>query len=270
MHTEASLTADLRRLGVTKAMTLLVHASLRSVGLVQGGSRTLLSALREAVGPDGTLVVPTFTTGNSLTSPAYLRSTRGLTRHQLLSYRENMEPFSPASTPSDGMGRLAEEVRVTPAAVRSTHPQTSFAALGPLAARITSGHALDCLLGERSPLGRLYEEEAYVLLLGVGFEVCSAFHLSECRQPGQVRRRYDCRVMTEDGPRWTAFLDVDHDDSDFGDLGRWLEASVPAGRGPLDRGRIGAADSRLFPLRWAVDTASRWFAAGRGAEADRA
>jgi aminoglycoside 3-N-acetyltransferase len=166
------------------------------------------------------------------------------------------------------MGRLAEEVRVTPEAVRSTHPQTSFAALGPLAARITSGHALDCLLGERSPLGRLYEEEAYVLLLGVGFEVCSAFHLSEARQPGAVRRRYDCRIMTEDGPQWTAFLDVDHYDTDFGALGHWLEASEPPRQSPLARGAVGGADSRLFPLRWAVDRAADWLAEHRDSNGD--
>lgn len=276
MHTEASLTADLRELGVDRATTLLVHASLRSVGPVRDGSRTVVRALRGVLGPGGTLVVPTFTESNSLTSRTYIRMTRDLTGHQLLSYHENMEPFSAASTPSHGMGRLAERVRVTPGAVRSTHPQTSFAALGPRAARITSGHALNCLLGEESPLGRLYDEDAHVLLLGVGFEVCSAFHLSEYRRPDPVRRRYDCRQMTDDGPRWTGFDDIDLDDSDFGELGRWLETSQPGGRSPIVRGRVGGADSRLLPLRWAVDTASDWMAARRtvprdeSAEADRA
>ncbi|MFJ9899843.1 aminoglycoside N(3)-acetyltransferase [Streptomyces sp. NPDC091280] len=268
MHTALSLTADLRELGVEKGMTLLMHASSRSVGRVHGGGFATLRALRCALGPEGTLVVPTFTEGNSLTSRTYLRLTQGLTRHQLLSYREGMEPFSAASTPSCGMGRLAEEVRVAPSAVRSTHPQTSFAALGPRAARITAGHALDCLLGERSPLGRLYEEEAYVLLLGVGYETCSAFHLAEYWQPGAARRRYDCRVLTDDGPRWTGFVDVDLDDSDFGRLGHWLETRAPGARDHIARGPVGAADSRLLPLRWAVDTSAEWMAAGRAAPRD--
>jgi aminoglycoside 3-N-acetyltransferase len=270
MRTQASLAADLSGLGVERGSTLLVHASLRSVGPVHGGSRTLLRALRDALGPDGTVVVPTFTEGNSLTSRRHRRRTRGLTRHQLLSYRENMEPFSVASTPSDGMGRLAEQVRTTPGAERSTHPQTSFAALGPRAARITAGHPLDCLLGERSPLGRLYEERAYVLLLGVGFEVCSAFHLSEYRQPRVVRRRYDCRVMTEHGPHWVGFVDADLDDSDFAELGHGLEGDASRAGGPLARGRVGAADSRLFPLRWAVDEGAARMAVARAREADRA
>ncbi|NUR43569.1 MAG: AAC(3) family N-acetyltransferase [Streptomyces sp.] len=260
MTTASLLRAELRELGVEKGMTLLLHASLRSVGPVRGGGRAVLRALLDALGPEGTLVVPTFTEGNSLTSRAYLHMTRDLTRHQLLSYREHMEPFCAASTPSQGMGRLAEEVRVTPGAMRSTHPQASFAALGPGSARITSGHALDCLLGERSPLGRLYEEEAYVLLLGVGYETCSAFHLAEYRRPRPPRRRYDCRVLTDDGPRWRGYVDVDLDDSDFGVLGRDLEAAADAA---IVRGRIGTADSRLFPLRWAVDAAGDWLAEHR-------
>ncbi|SNX64627.1 aminoglycoside 3-N-acetyltransferase [Streptomyces sp. TLI_55] len=276
MRTAAVLSAHFRELGVEKGTTLLLHSSLRSVGPVRGGGRAVLSALRDALGPGGTLVVPTFTEGNSLTSRAYLHMTRDLTPLQLLSYREHMEPFCAASTPSQGMGRLAEEVRVTPGATRSTHPQASFAVLGPRAARITRDHPLDCLLGERSPLGRLYEEEAYVLLLGVGYETCSAFHLAEYRQPHPPRRRYDCRVLTQDGPRWLNYVDVALDDSDFGTLGRCLEAADPAPDGPVARGRIGAADSRLFPLRWAVDAAGDWLAKCRTrpedlpVEADRA
>ncbi|MFJ5261994.1 aminoglycoside N(3)-acetyltransferase [Streptomyces sp. NPDC088387] len=265
MHGAASLTADLRRLGVRENTTLLVHSSLRSLGPVEGGARTAVRALRAALGRHGTLVVPTFTEGNSLTSRTYVSHTRGLTRHQLLSYRGNMEPFCAASTPSDGMGRIAEEVRVTEGAVRSGHPQASFAALGSGAARTTRGHARDCLLGERSPLARMYESGAAILLLGVGYEVCSAFHLAEYRVPGRTLRRYDCRVLTDTGPRWTWFVDVDLDDSDFGRLGGWLETLTPDGGAPVVRGRVGDAECRLLPLRWAVDSAVDWLTVQRPA-----
>ncbi|MFI9251788.1 AAC(3) family N-acetyltransferase [Streptomyces sp. NPDC053069] len=227
------------------------------------------------LGSDGTLVVPTFTPGNSLTSRTYLARTRGMSKRQLSAHHARMTPFHAASTPSEGMGAIAEQVRTAVGAARSDHPQTSFAALGPGAKRTVAHHARDCLLGERSPLGRLYDGDADILLLGVGFEVCTAFHLAEYRLPAPTRR-YDCRVMGRSGPRWTSFVDVDLDDSDFGELGRWLETSTHHGRDPVARGRVGAADSRLIPLRWAVDGAVAWMAAGRNrpriptGQADRA
>jgi aminoglycoside 3-N-acetyltransferase len=270
MFTVDDLTADLRRLGIgadadtgRRVRHVLVHASLRSVGPVCGGSRADVRALRKALGPRGTLVVPTFTERKSPTSRAHIGMTVGLTDAQVVTYRERMDPFDAAATPSEGMGRLAEEVRQTPGALRSRHPTTSFAAIGPRAARITSGHALDCLLGESSPLARLYEAGAHILLLGVGFEVCTAFHLAEYRVPAPVRRRYKCKVATESGPRWAAFTDVDLDDRDFGQLGDWVAARTSGGRPLVARGRFGDAQARLLPMAPAVDAAVAWMAACR-------
>ncbi len=85
--------------------------------------------------------------------------------------------------PSQRMGVLAEYVRCAPGAVRSDHPQTSFAALGPRARQLTDGHDLTCHLGERSPVGGLYAADGQILLLGLGYEACTALHLAEYRLP---------------------------------------------------------------------------------------
>ncbi|MFG2134143.1 aminoglycoside N(3)-acetyltransferase [Streptomyces sp. NPDC048751] len=261
MHSKASLAADLRRLGCAQGTTLLVHASLGSMGPVRDGARTVVRALRAVLGPEGTLVVPAFTAGNSRTSPQYIARTRGMTDSRLREFHDVMEPFRASSTPSEGMGRIAEEVRRTAGARRSGHPQTSFAALGAHAERVTAWHAEDCHLGEQSPLGRLYELGAHILLLGVGFDVCTAFHLAEYRPPGPTRR-YDCKVLVDGTPRWTSSVDVDLHDEDFGPLGRWLETRSrddgPTADGRIAHGRVGNAESRLLPLRWAVDSAVEW------------
>lgn len=266
MFTADDLSADLRRLGVGTggARNVLVHSSLRSLGPVDGGSRTVVRALRRALGPGGTLVVPTFTEGNSLTSRTHLAMISGLTGSQILAYRELMEPFDPSVTPSQGMGRIAEEVRLRPDALRSGHPQASFAAVGPRALRITCGHALDCLLGERSPLARLYEAGAYILLLGVGFEVCSAFHLAEYRVPAPVRRPYHCKVATEKGSRWRVYTDVDLDDRDFAAVGDWVAERIAGARPPVGHGRVGDAEALLIPMVPAVDAAVGWMCTHRG------
>jgi aminoglycoside 3-N-acetyltransferase len=158
------------------------------------------------------------------------------------------------------MGILAEHVRRDPTAVRSTHPQTSFAALGPAAAQLMRVHDLDCHLGERSPLGALYRAGATVLLLGVDYRACTAFHLAEYRLPHRPVRAYRCFVRDGDRRRQCDFKGLDLDDSDFAALGAALE------RAPgtiVTCGQVGRAQARSLPLRRSVDFAADWMARHR-------
>ncbi|MDQ0797690.1 aminoglycoside N(3)-acetyltransferase [Streptomyces sp. B1I3] len=246
--------AQLHGLGVERGGVLLVHASMRSAG---EDAEAMAHALRRSLGPQGTLVVPSFTPENSDTSPFYLSRVRGLGAEARAALRAAMPPFDRATTPaSPSMGRLAETVRLAPEAVRSGHPQTSFAAVGPAAATLLARHRPDCHLGEDSPLARLYEADAQVLLLGTGFATCSAFHLAEYRLPAAPRRLYRCVIAPDGGRRWWEYEDVELDDSDFAALGGDFERADVTGA--VRRGRVGAAPCRLFPLRAAVDFATGW------------
>ena len=60
------LMAELGALGVRPGGVLLVHTSFRRVRPVEGGPLGLIRALRGALGPDGTLVMPTMTDGESV------------------------------------------------------------------------------------------------------------------------------------------------------------------------------------------------------------
>jgi aminoglycoside 3-N-acetyltransferase len=252
--TPRSLAADLRRLGLRSGDVVLVHAATRRIGRVAGGIAAVAAALGDVIGAEGTLVVPTQTADNSDTSSAHLSRIAGLTPDQIRQFRAEMPPFDPVTTPSTGMGRLAEQVRTTPGAIRSAHPQTSFAALGPLAGKLMSGHRLDCHLGEFSPLARLYEVDARILLLGVGYDVCTAFHLAEYRYlASPPRREYRCVVAQGGRRRWRRYEDVVLDDRDFGQLGADLEQT-----GMAATGWVGAAECRLLPLAPAVDFAVAW------------
>ena len=256
----ASLTRDLRSLGVSPGQVLLVHASLRRIGRVSGGASDVVAALREILGRDATLVVPASTADNSDTSRRYLARTQGMTADEIRRYRDAMPPFT-RERPSEGMGRIAECVRTAPGAVRSQHPQTSFAALGPRAEMLMTGHQLDCHLGESSPLGRLYEAGAWVLLIGVGYEACTCFHLAEYRYvPLPPRQVYRC-VIAEQGQRqWWSYEDVVLDDQDFADLGAAFDQT-----GHVVRGYVGQAECRLIPLAAAVDFATEWLRQYRSA-----
>jgi aminoglycoside 3-N-acetyltransferase len=254
-HDEADLVTDLRRLGVAPGGVLLVQSSLRSMGPVVGGAETVVRALRRVLGEEGTLVVYTATPENSLSSPAYRVATAGLDEAGLELFHSRMPAFDPWTTPcSPTVGRLAETVRTTPGALRSSHPQTSFAAVGPRAAWVVGSHPPESHLDDRSPLGRLYEADASALLVGIPGSLFTPYHLADCRVPDPPRRPYACVVRGDDGDRrWLRFEGVDLDDVHFPELSAAVQERVP-----FAEGFLGSAESFLVPVRAAVDAATRW------------
>ncbi|MFD8522989.1 aminoglycoside N(3)-acetyltransferase [Streptomyces capillispiralis] len=251
--TLGSLTAQLRALGVRPGETLLAHSSLSSLGWVNGGPVTVVRALLGALGPDGTLVVPTQTGG--LSDPAVWQAPP-VPEEWWETIRATMPAYDPLTTPSHGVGVIPETVRTWPGARRSAHPQTSFAAVGPRAAEIVDGHAADCRLGERSPLAKLERTGARVLLLGAGYDSCTSFHLAEYRVPSP---RVAVGRPGPDG--WETVTEVSITSERFDELGYDFERDRP-----VVRGGVGAAEARLFPVAEAVAYAERWLAVHRPRE----
>jgi aminoglycoside 3-N-acetyltransferase len=213
----------------------------------------VVRGLLDTLGPDGTLVVPT--QSGDLSDPAHWANPP-VPEDWWETIRTAMPAYDPLVTPTRGIGVLPETVRTWPGALRSAHPQTSFAALGPRAAEVTEGHAPDCRLGEHSPLARLEALDARVLLLGAGYDTCTSFHLAEYRIPAP-------RVKVgRPGPAgWEVVTEVSIDSDRFDELGHDFERDRP-----VVRGKVGAADVRLFPVADAVAYAERWLAVHRSRE----
>jgi aminoglycoside 3-N-acetyltransferase len=255
-YTVQSLASNLRALGLVAGDTVLVHSSASSLGFVAGGSQAVVQALLDVLGPGGTLVVPTHTPDNS--DPADW-SNPPVPESWWQAIRSQAPGFDRCRTPSRWMGVIAEAVRTWPGALRSDHPQVSFAAVGRHAASVTDAHQLDDALGERSPLGAVYRLDGRVLLLGCGHDSNTSLHLAEWRQkspPRGVRgssvRRPDC------ASEWISWTDVIDNADDFEQIGAAFEIAVG-----LSIGQVGDAEARLTPQRALVDFATAWMAEHR-------
>jgi aminoglycoside 3-N-acetyltransferase len=226
----SALVDQLRALGVRAGGVLLVHTSFRAVRPVEGGPPGLVRALRAALGSDGTLVMPAMTDGES--------------------------PFDPASTPTHGMGITAELFWRQPGVLRSTHPGASFAAAGPLAARICAAQPLAPPHGPDSPVGRVHALGGQVLLLGVTHSESTTLHLAEAIAGVPYSISHPC-VVVEDGAARTAMIpETDHCCRRFELVDGWLRAR------DLQRGgRVGHAEARLAEARDVVAIAVEQLAA---------
>ena len=126
-----------------------------------------------------------------------------------------------------------------------------------------AGHRVRCHLGEDSPLAKLYERDAQILMLGVDYRSCSAFHLAEYRyREHPPKRVYSCVVKKRGKPRWFYYRDVVLDDGDFEIIGNHLENELKD-QGVMPTGRVGRAASRLLPMRRVVDLAGQWMEENR-------
>jgi aminoglycoside 3-N-acetyltransferase len=140
--------------GLDHIRHLVVHSSLSSLGNVEGGPKTVISALTEVLGPGGTLMAPTF------------------------NYHLEDGIYDPDTEVSQ-TGAITEALRKWPQAIRSLHPTYSVVDLGWDAQKLTRDHWKAEPVGIDSPIDRLAREGGAVLLLGVKHDSNSSMHVGE-------------------------------------------------------------------------------------------
>lgn len=153
-----NIRADLQTLGVKPGGALLVHSSFKSLGEVPGGIQTLIDALKDSLGPDGTLFMPGL---------SYVF----VTREQL--------QFDVRNTPSC-VGAVPEYFRRMDGTLRSVHPTHSMCGQGPMARELLDRHILDTTpCGPCSPFSRLRQIGGQILMLGCGLLHNTTLHAVE-------------------------------------------------------------------------------------------
>ena len=229
---------------------VLVHAALRSVGPVIGGADQILWALRDAVGPDGTIIGYTDwqSEDDVVLQPEM---------------RQHIPPFDPlASRSIRDVGFFPEMLRTTPGALRSRNPGASMAAIGGKAAWFTAGHALDYGYGPDSPLGKLVEANGKTLMLGAPLDTMTLLHHAEHLAqfaPKRIRR-YESPLLIDGKAVWRWFEEFDTSEPPDGMADDYfatiVEDFLATGKGR--RGTIGAAPSILVEAREIVPFAVSW------------
>jgi aminoglycoside 3-N-acetyltransferase len=227
--TEQDILAGLREVGLRPGNVVMVHSSLSRFGYVAGGAPAVVRALLAALGPEGTLVVPTFV--RFFVGPPD-------------------QVFDRERTPSQ-MGAVSEAARLWPGARRSSHPGHPFAAIGPRAAEITE-RPCDFGWGRDSPLATLERLDARILLLGVDYNCVTLFHLPEFEAQVPYRRvnRYSGTLIVNGAARPVVMPSFDKLPGlayDFLPFGRELEAA-----GLVQQTQVGASTVRLFDVRPAL------------------
>lgn len=128
-------------------------------------------------------------------------------------------------TPTNTMGAVAEMFRQIPGSIRSDHPARSVCAYGKNAAYLVQKQDLSNIFGKGSPIGKLYELNGKVFLLGTGYGKNTSIHLADvwAEYPG----KHNCiehSAILENGKRvWKAYETLLVDGEDFEQIGEAFE-----------------------------------------------
>jgi aminoglycoside N3'-acetyltransferase len=237
------LVDDLRSLDLRSDDTVMVHASMRCIGPVEGGAATVVAALDEVV---GTWMMTLGAVGQSGHDP---------------------QPFDALATAADpDIGVLAEVFRTTPGTVVSDHPEGRFGARGSRAAELVGEQPWHHYYGPGSPLAKLVAAGGSVLRLGADDDTITLTHHAEylCAVPDKRTVTRHPLVMGEDGPivRPVECLDDSDGIVDRDYFPEILDAYRATGR--VRTGRVGNAEAELLDAAHYVRFATDWMNAELG------
>lgn len=225
MLTLEGLVKGFREIGVQEGDTLLVHSSYKSFGEVDGGPQTVIRALEAALGPEGTLIMPTFNFDFNKGAPWDVRT-----------------------TPSK-MGVLTELVRKDPRAKRVFHPFYSFAILGKHAEMLGSLRYKSSY-ERNSVFGKLRDLDGKIMVIGLSYtNSMTFFHHIEQMEGVDYRflKQFTGQVTDKNGHTYTDTFEMLVRDIDKGvitevdPMGRLMEEA-----GIIKIHKIGEADVKLM------------------------
>ena len=177
----------LRRCGIAEGDLIFVHSSLSEFGHIDGGEATALAALRQAVGPKGTLLMPAFTTSYMYIAGQPITDRR-------------FRPFDHADVSRVNTGLLCQTMLGEADVIRSRHPSHSVSGVGPLAKEILEAHKEgDSPTGSTSPLAKLQANGGKIVYFGASPRSTTFLHyLEDCLDLPYLTTAM-CQIRNPDG-----------------------------------------------------------------------
>jgi aminoglycoside N3'-acetyltransferase len=261
MIDRVGLMRDLAALGVQGGDSVMVHASLRKLGLARsqfgaGGPELLLDALEAAVGPSGTLVMIL----GSDYAYDWVNQRPVQERARLL---EGTPPFDARTARAlPEVGWFAEVFRLRPGTVLSDNPSGRFAARGCDAQALLGDQPWNDYYGAGSPLEKLCERGGKVLRLGADPNTVTVLHYAEyvARIAKKRRTRWDY-VITRDGAPAHVWIDCLDDSEGIADWDEDYFAVITnayVAQGRASGGCVARAPSELLDAADFVRFGAAW------------
>ncbi len=221
-----------------------MHASLESMGDVDGGAAMVLHRLLRNLGKDGILIMPTFTslTRHGSTHDNYTKAgcwCEGRESRHL--------PFISELQPDKDMGEIAYRLCSWPSSRRSKHPAYSFVAVGENSDKLVREYSVADPLW---PLKAFLKEDPAVLTVGVGLDSVSAIHIAEQRLAPSKFVKERSLTVTSKGQEWVDVIAM-------GCAGGFDKLAPRLSSAKLKETQIGSATAMLYSMRGLVQAAEK-------------
>jgi len=157
------LVSDIKNIGIKEGDIIFLYSSLKSIGYVKGGARTVIEAFLDVIGKKGTLIIPTYTYLGNMYKTC-------LREDYIFDYTKK----------KTDLGAIPSKFLKFKNIYRSIHPTHSCAAIGKDAEWLTSDHHIDTkTFGSKSPWARFSNKNGKMFGLGISLGPITQYHYIE-------------------------------------------------------------------------------------------